>query len=352
MYFFRQQQGLSLVELMVAMTVSLFMLIVLGYVLQGAKQSFNSVNALSRIQENARFAFEAMGVDIRMAGYSGGPRDDSSPSTVVNTPSWDVNLIDLYGPPNSPRATQPGPTGSQGPLFGYNEGASTFPSFPISTPWLRGDALTIVHADNDTEYSITDHTGPTFTISCSPSDANLPQLGEIVVAADYTHSAVFQISAVTSCSSNSMTVRHNMSGVTPGNSGTDLGTFGGSIGARKLFRLKGATYYVANNPGGEPALFRLELDHSGTSATTTATELVAGVEDMQIQYGEDTVVESPTDLKIINVYRVANTVSDWSRVYTIRITLTMVSQQAVAQSGDRLLRKTFVNTIAVRNRLL
>ena len=73
---------------------------------------------------------------------------------------------------------------------------------------------------------------------------------------------------------------------------------------------------------------------------------------MQIEFGEDTVAESPDEVRSVTAYRLANAVTDWSRVYSVRITLTLVSEEAVARPGDRLLRRFITNTIAVRNRLL
>ena len=50
----------------------------------------------------------------------------------------------------------------------------------------------------------------------------------------------------------------------------------------------------------------------------------------------------------------AGTANDyWKRVLSVRIALTLVSGQneKVGTTGDKLLRKTFTNTIAIRNRL-
>lgn len=336
--------GFTLVELMVAMTIGLFLVAVLGYILLGAKQSFNTLDALSRIQEDARFAFQTMASDIREAGFTGGPFDGGTPVNAVNNPSsgtWDPNLKNLYGQP----------------LVGYDEGGT----FPTGVVPLRGDALTVVRADNATEFALasvasncsgaTPCTLATWPASGAPVPA--PEAGEIFVAADYTHSAVFQATGVDGVAK---TVAHATSGATPGNAVDDLGAFHGDPGARKLYRLRGATYYIANNAAGAPALYRMELGHSGTTASATATEVLEGVEDMQIQYGEDTTDEAPNPpVWAVTQYRTsAAAVTDWSKVLSVRITLTLVSRAGtpITATGDGLLRKTLTNTIAVRNRLL
>jgi prepilin-type N-terminal cleavage/methylation domain-containing protein len=68
---FFNQRGLSLVELMVAMTIALIILSAISYVFFSARQGYNVQDSQSRIQENIRFAIDAMSTDIKMAGYFG-----------------------------------------------------------------------------------------------------------------------------------------------------------------------------------------------------------------------------------------------------------------------------------------
>jgi type IV pilus assembly protein PilW len=154
-------------------------------------------------------------------------------------------------------------------------------------------------------------------------------------------------------------------GGSPGNTGTALGAFGPSINALGLYRLSGVSYYVGTNPVGEPALYRDRLDHTGATLSTTAEELVQGIDDMEITYGVDTTdplnnvegywtaaqVTAGTDGTSVMPAGTAN--DYWKRVLSVRIALTLVSGQneKVGTTGDKLLRKTFTNTIAIRNRL-
>ncbi len=77
-------------------------------------------------------------------------------------------------------------------------------------------------------------------------------MGGIYVAADYTHTALFRAIS-------RQRQPHRTHGGHPGG-GSDLGAFNGDVRARKLYPLKAATYFIATNPEGEPALYRLELD--------------------------------------------------------------------------------------------
>lgn len=350
-------RGLSLIELMIAMTIGLLLLAGLFGIYINVAQSSRSQGALALIQGNARYAFEIMGVDIRMIGFTGS--SDPNPANIVNVTSAShlCPLVDLFSNKTC--------TDGAGPLIGYESTnppdvcttTNTSPCYQTNT-----DSLTVVRVDTGNKYAISTNAGTAFTLSSWPTN-NAPAAGEIFVAADYTHAAVFQIGAI---DSGTKTVSYG-SGASPGNSAAGLGTFGGGSNALSLYRLSGASYYIGRNPIGEPALYRDKLGHSGTTANSTAEELVQGVENMQITYGVDTdttpdgsvngywtatQVNAGTDGSLTMPAGAASTY--WKRVLSVRITLTLVSGQneKVGTTGDKLLRKTFTNTIAIRNRLL
>jgi type IV pilus assembly protein PilW len=67
----RSQQGIGLIELMIAITLSL---VIGGAVIQvflSQRQTFRTQDDMARVQENARFAFEQIARDIRQVGYWG-----------------------------------------------------------------------------------------------------------------------------------------------------------------------------------------------------------------------------------------------------------------------------------------
>ncbi len=64
-----RQRGLSLVEILVALTISLFLIAGVIQLFIGSKQTYRFNDAQSRLQENGRFAIDRMAWDIRMAGY-------------------------------------------------------------------------------------------------------------------------------------------------------------------------------------------------------------------------------------------------------------------------------------------
>lgn len=65
----RGQRGMSLVEIMVAMTIGLILLIALAYFFLGSRQINRTHDDVSRMQESGRYALEILGGAIRQAGY-------------------------------------------------------------------------------------------------------------------------------------------------------------------------------------------------------------------------------------------------------------------------------------------
>lgn len=324
-------RGFSIIELMVAMTIGLLMLAGLFYIYINAAQSSRLQGAMALMQTNARYAFELMGVDIRMAGFTGTtyiPDSTNLPDTVVATTDNKCPLVDLFG--------TKGCTTGGGPLRGYN---SSTPGY-ITGAKANTDSLSVVRTDTLNKYNVSSYNSTTgvFTLDqwyWSTTPSPLPPTGQIFVAADYTHAAVFQVDG-SGINSTSKTVTK-----------TGLGSFGGVVSA--LYNLSGVTYYIGTNPANEPALYRAKLvGNSDMTVTSTAEELVQGVEDMQITYGVDTGTDNNVD-----AYQDAASGTNWSRVLSVRIALTLVSGQdeKVGVSGDKLIRKTFTNTIAIRNRL-
>ncbi|MDD5388420.1 MAG: PilW family protein [Gallionellaceae bacterium] len=60
--------GLSLIELMVAITLGLMITTSLGYILMGSRSTYRTQDASARVQDTGRFALEFIGRQIRVAG--------------------------------------------------------------------------------------------------------------------------------------------------------------------------------------------------------------------------------------------------------------------------------------------
>ena len=91
-----QQKGLSLVELMVAVTLGL---VLMGGVIQlflSSRVVFSTQQSLSRVQENGRFAIEFITRDLRQAGYAGCTNRNlpvTSDLAVAGVSFWDAYTL-------------------------------------------------------------------------------------------------------------------------------------------------------------------------------------------------------------------------------------------------------------------
>lgn len=71
----RYSQGFSIVEMMVAMVISLILLAGIAQIFMSSRQSFTIQNTLGRQQENGRYASDVIAQDLRRTGYWGGNAD-------------------------------------------------------------------------------------------------------------------------------------------------------------------------------------------------------------------------------------------------------------------------------------
>lgn len=361
----KRARGFSVVEMMVAMTISLVLIAGVIQIFVGSKQSYRVTEALSRIQENGRFAVEFLGRDAREIGFFG----CADPRTIQFHDNVDITK-------NS-----------------YDGVADDYIDFDGSGSL---DAFNNVTADSDTsvlgkavsDYGLTVGTGEgeVFTGTdiiaikrsgtCDGGNVVFTGLGNTY---RYSDTANVKIEDATSCGidQDSIVMITNCAsadyfGVTnnPQSGGSkDTLAHGSSLNAEpklqgeygpgsEVFNLKSVVLYIGNGPAGEPSLYRKRLTAGSTSVVTE--ELVSGVEDMQITFGEDT----DGDLTP-NYYVVGGSVSDIEEVVALRVELLVrsaednITQEAQTYTyngssftaGDNRLRKVFTSTIALRNRL-
>ncbi len=86
---YSKQQGLTLIELMVALLISLLIMAGLFTVYQSNQRGFRLNDGLTRVQENGRFALDFLSRDIRQAGF---PSRDPN-SNVVFPPEFQFFLF-------------------------------------------------------------------------------------------------------------------------------------------------------------------------------------------------------------------------------------------------------------------
>lgn len=339
--FQRSQSGLSLVELMIAITLSLLLIAGVLQIFLSSKQTYSTNNALSRVQESGRFAMDFLTYDIRNAGYKG--QCMGEPNNMLDTSD---NLFDLNDP-----------------IQGWNNSAPSHLSGQSVVANTDVLLLKLATGLGDFVADGGNTTGkPNLDVDPAKSGSNgtgIPA-GTITLVSDALGCDIFQNTA-----NNSANVLQQSGGnVTPGNKNPPGGPnkeywSHAYTGEMEILTLQNAIYYIQNNNGRPPSLARRRLQVSGTTSGFIAEELVEGVQDMQITYGI-----AGIDKQVTN-YVDASAVTNWDNVASVRIELLVVSadtnvvpeNQVVAFNGsnvtvsNRRLAQVFSTTIGIRNRL-
>jgi prepilin-type N-terminal cleavage/methylation domain-containing protein len=98
------QSGVSLIELMVALVIGLFLIVGAVMVYSQSRKVYRTIETVARLQETARYALDVMEADVRMASYWGlasrpdyiingaGPAEDTpadlAAANGITTDSW------------------------------------------------------------------------------------------------------------------------------------------------------------------------------------------------------------------------------------------------------------------------
>ena len=333
----RKMAGFGLPEVMIALVIGLILLGGIGVVFLGAKQTFRTQDDFSRIQENVRYALETIGVDVRMAGYSG----------CVN-----LSAIDPSNPgapiPLGVIANNPPALGLGDALRGYVGGAWTATGTAPGN-WVAGTGvLQITRAAG---------TGVTLTGNLTPTNANVQitgnpynfVAGEALLVSNCETADLFRATSVSSGGGTVTIVHSNVQN-------TENFTANQYQNGAEVFRIVNTVYFIGTNPAGNPALYRIVLGGA-------TEELVENVEDMVMRFGIDT-----TNDFIVDGYVDVAGVTDWRQVLTARISLVFRSNNTNVATedqtsyvveyttvnlgaADRRLRQVATATFGLRNRL-
>ena len=296
-----RQSGVSMVELLVAMVLGLFLLFALVEILINGKQSFGSASHMSRLQENGRIATNLLVSDLKRAGYMGGNSD--VPNIFGSTGQQVPAIACATGDTSWGRMiTQP--------VVGLNDTNAGYACIPDAT-YLRGDVLTMRFS------------------------APWIETGALIANRMYLRSSLFE-GKIFKGSDEAQAVN------------TVLDE------PQSVRQLLAFSYFVGDSGrtcGGNavPSLFRVTLNDS---AQPVVDELLPGIEDMQVQYGTG------------SQYFDADNVPDWDNVVTVRVWLLLRAECAetaftdgqtytfgdqVYAPNDNFRRQLYSNVVMIRN---
>ena len=398
-----RNRGFSLVELMVAITIGLIITIAVAQVFLQSQATYRVDEGLARAQENGRFAVEFVSRELRHAGYYGcraarGKRD-------IKTEDGQFHGWDLYSaarfditpmlaiPLNGIEApgTAPGNTILAGATVPTAPAAASIATAawggPIAIPnggILPGtDAITLLRINPvGIQLAPPFLDIPDFTsVFVDHSSAALSGLtaGDTLFMTDCKVGALFRVSQITTAGATD-TLLHDASmnrcpnWLPPtrasGNAATANCTgFVMDPARAELSRLEFITYYIGVNSNNVPGLF---MWRTGPDWVGPAQELVEGVENMQILYGEDTALnaDGSRSPRSADRYVPASLVANWANVVSARIAFLVRSQNAsltgteigwdpttfnllgttVGPINDTQRRRVFTTTVQLRNR--
>ena len=362
-----KQHGMTLVEVMVAITISLILLSGVAQIFLSSKQTYRMNEELARLQENGRLVLDVLAHDIRMTGYQGCADPEDIPATIwaLNPPTSDLTATALTGAKVGSSAWDPAaPSELPGTVTDENGNDYTLTSLPA----VNTDVVITQFASADNAQTTTAASGITGTITLGANPGNFAA-GDILAIADCDSVDVFKASAVTPSGSDFL-ISHAASTY---NSSASLSKAYAS-GARVL-KFESNVYFVAparhsngtvktNSRGATiNALYRADIDGNLIS-------LVDGVDNLQILYGQrlssgnlQYVSADDAGLNTQNVDSIrvgvlmstieALTDADDTATYTVAgtdIKAEGTSGATVTYPVDRRIRRVFSETINLRNR--
>lgn len=340
MTFAKRQLGLSLIELMIAITLSLLLIAGVLQIFLSSKQTYSTNTALARVQESGRFAMSFLTQDIRNIGYKGQCLGDPV-SHLINESSglWTLTA----------------------PVEGWNDIGTddSKPSHVTGTPVPGTDMLMVKLAAGASDFWATGNSASNTQITTSTPDS----AGQVRPTVAVSRRAILLVSDAVKCDLFQNSATTNAAFVTKGTGATNNNktgnwsiAFNGNI---EILPLQNATYFIRTNNGRPPSLVRERLGVTSTSPTWILEELVEGIQDMQLSYGIAGANQQVTD------YVDADEVTNWDNVVSVRVNLLAVSSdtnvvpedQVIAFNGadvtisNRRLAQVFTTTIGIRNRL-
>ena len=314
-------RGFSLVELMVALVITLILLAGIGQIFLSSKKSYTLQDSLARIQETGRYAMEMLAQDLRRAGYWGGNADINEISGTQTRLAEDGSCL---GSGNTDWSLM-----LNRKIFGLDDNRTNYACLPSTTlpsqdvlvvryaaPWEVGGITTPSFQNNQFYLRSSLFEGKLFRGSDQADPAN-----DITAANERTSELVSRIYFIN-----------------PSTATATAKCGGGSV----------------------PSLFRLGL----VNGVPTVEEVAYGVENLQVQYGIDT----PPQDDSVDSYVDAGAPTDamWDQVIAVRIWLlvraecpdnsytnTTIYTMAGADLpafNDNYRRKLYTSTVRLRNR--
>jgi type IV pilus assembly protein PilW len=331
----RKSFGFSLVELMVALVISLILLGGVAQIFLSSKKSFTIQDALGRQQENGRYAIDTLTQDLRRAGYYGG--------NVDNNTGTSLDFNEVAGTLGKQDEDFTCPTGNTNwgrmldlRILGLNDTAAGYACVNDGSGYLRGDVL------------VTHFMAPWFVGGTTTPGVVTDYPNRLFLRTDMVNARIFQ--------------------------GTNAGDGANALGgtpSERVAELLARAYYIGPSgtaapacTGGQavPSLYRENLDNNGQPA---AEEIAYGVDQFQVKYGVDTDGDDSVDQYLDAGETELNEQDEWNQVIAAHIwmltraecpetgfsnTATYTMGDVAYTPNDSFRRQLYQSTVRLRNR--
>lgn len=356
----KRARGLSLVELLVAITLGAIILGGAVTLFVNNRDTYKTTNELSRLQETARYALDMMVKDIRMAGYFGcadrldtvnGNFTGVSPGDLWNPVNpiegWEGDTAGNYLPSNDPFVAGTRAYGSV--LDNVADGADGINGQVLARGGINPDSITLRYLAGDMSNllgsaTVLDHT-VTADVPTGGGVINVDAVtglavNQVVGISDCGGSDIFQMTALTSIAA-APPVPEIITSVTSDPAETWSRGYNAAsnpmlapyVGVRYYIGASGRSPDPVNDP--YPSLYRTVIFGTGPGAMTeTAQELFEGVESMQILYGVDEDADGAPNRYVRASDPPLDVAANWANVVSVRLAIIVRTVDQVGQVTD------------------
>ena len=331
-------RGFSLVEMMIAMTISLIIILAVTQIFISSRATYSYTEGLSRIQESGRFAVDFLAQDIRMAGYSGCARrlDSANVNNIVKDKKkavdYDKAGMEVYRYTGSGGSGLGDWTPALPDIAGANPGyfsageVEPFTDVLVSKYGASIDATITAPADKTANLKV---------LSTPETDSAFTQ-NDVLMITDCNNADMFSITNTVNTSGTELTFAHGSGGNTSNRLANDYDT------RAEILRWESRIYYIGKpdldgdgNPdaNANPTLMRKSL----VKGDLIAQPLVEGVERMQLLLGLDTET-LPNEFRdnTANIYVLPDNpmAADMSKIVAVRIGFALTTGENVDVDPD------------------
>jgi len=364
--------GQTLVELMIAMVLGLLILAAVVQLFIASRQTYQTTEAVARVQENGRFSVDMLRPSLREAqigGFCAGGMGITNHLNLADALAQELFAanrpmlgweFDGTGRGDEYEITDLEPPSDHDDW----EGPSALPEALRGEVVAGSDVIAVRNLEVIDCLEATGTSGTAINVTAA-TGCNIPQCQLLLVTNCRSGSDLFQ-----KANSGMTTVDKQGGGCSdPGNraSGSAL-NWSTNYGAdAQFYRYSTRFYYIGFNAGrNEPGLY--VADSVDGTDSVTREEMVEGIENMQVLYGISLPADQGGDGQSVDFWLPGDEVENWELVIALRTTLLVRSEENAGQDEveqvfdlagteitagtDARLRQQFSTTVALRNRVL